>query len=304
MLYEHKEVDNETIHVNPSDPSAILSLNYYEDPLFAEVRYKPYHELGDVFEEKKLPFLQLENLQKNAATADERAKATKALTRQKREYDLVGRHFRMLADCHDLLDSRHLREQAEYEQAMVTGVEGQSPFKASAPVLSQMIGQHGLDVFDKVRILALYQLKGKQQSDTELTRMMESARVDATWKPAIMNVAKEIGPMFKREQDDVVVKKDRNGQPPMKTDKWIPLVAQLLTQILENKLDTKKFEVPPHDGRWQNIVIYVLGGISYMELRWLNDLRETKLKGVKLYVGASNLLTPKSFLAQLKGLTP
>jgi hypothetical protein len=141
----------------------------------------------------------------------------------------------MFSDCNDLLQSRHLREQAEYEYAMVRGVEGQSAFKASAPVLSQMTGHQAIDVVDKVRILVLYYLKGI---------------------PSIVNVGKEISPIFNKEQEHVIVKKARNGQSSIETDRsWM-----------------RRGLSCPHMIEGGNIVIYVLDGISYLEMTWVNYL--------------------------------
>jgi hypothetical protein len=303
MLYEHKDVENETIQVNPQDPNSIVALNYYEDELFREIRYKPFHELGDVMDSRQLPFLQLENLQKNAPSPEARNEATKKLSRQKHEYDQVRNHFRLLADCNDLLEPRHLMMQSEYEQSLATGHGAGGAFKPSAPLLSQTLSKPGLDIVDKIRILALYWIKVGGGKATDLQRMMESARIDLEWKPAIESICAQLGKPLERTAEDVLQVKDRSGQPAMKTDKWIPLVYQLISNVLENRLDPKKFSVPPHEGRWQNIVLYVMGGISFMELRWLNEIRETKVKGAKLFVGSSCTITPKQFLAQAKALS-
>jgi hypothetical protein len=57
----------------------------------------------------------------------------------------------------------------------------------------------------------------------------------------------------------------------MKTDKWIPLVSQLIANVLSKALDRQKWNVPTHEGRWENIVLYTMGGISFMTLRCHED---------------------------------
>jgi hypothetical protein len=246
--------------------------------------------------------LELERLQTGGETAEIRRDATKKLTRMTVRRNQVHNHWIVLSKLSDLTaPGTSLVPMAEYEQAMATGRESlDEAFKPSTPKLIQRLSQPGITALDAARLVALYQVRGKKL-EAELDKICDGPRIDPKHRQAIRNLATLLGPMYNRKSEDLLVPKI-NGQAPFKADKYLPLVYQLVNNALDGKLDGKAYEVPSHSGRYQNIVVFVVGGISYMELRWLDAIR-TRLKGTKLYVGSTCPLIPRAFLAQVAALT-
>jgi hypothetical protein len=214
----------------------------------------------------------------------------------------VGYHFTVLAQCNDLLEPRRLIEQAEFEQALATE-------STPASGVMEILATPGLDVTDKVWIVALYRIIVGGRKSGELAQMMGDAGMDASWAPVIENLVSLLGQPYERSAEGVLVRKNPDDLgPPMKTDRWCSLVYRLIENIQEPGLDAKKWNIPPHEGRWRNTVLYVMGGVSFMDLRWLNHIRtmmsfEEEEDQETLFVGASNTLTPKQFLSQLTDLS-
>jgi hypothetical protein len=115
--------------------------------------------------------------------------------------------------------------------------------------------------------------------------------VEPRHREGIVNLGECLGTPVQRKPEAMLLK----DAYPM--DKYIPLVSDVVQQAVEGKLDPKAFEFTPHSGRYQNIVLFIVGGISFMELRWC-DIARSKLKGPKLYVGSTTYLLPRAFLAQ------
>jgi hypothetical protein len=285
---------SEEYQIDERDPSSLTVLNYYEDDLFRRLRFVDYPKLQDIIEPENRPFAELQRLTREGETVEIRSDATKRLARENKKRCEAGNHYCILGKLSDEISRRPLVTLAEYEQSLATGMESGEKFKPNTPRLTQVVTQSNLAPGDAARVLALYQIRGKKL-DSDLERLCTTAGVEPKHTAAIANIADCLGPAVPRKTEAMLVKE------AFKTDKYIPLVNELVGNIVDGKLDPKLFEGPQGKTKYQNIVVFVVGGISFMELRWL-DAARARLKGTKLYVGSTTYLLPRSFLAQLANL--
>jgi hypothetical protein len=285
---------SEEYQIDEREANSLTLLNYYEDDLFKRIRFVDYPNLQDLIEPEHRPFAELQRLTREGATPEIRSDAIKRLARENKKRCEAGNHYCILGKLSDEIQRRPLVALAEYEQSLATGTEAGDKFKPSIPKLTQVITQSNLAPGDAARVLALYQIRGKRL-DSDLDRLCSTANVEPKHKAAIANIGDCLGTAVPRKTEAMVLK------DAFKTDKYIPLVSELVGAVVDGKLDSKLFEGPQGKTKYQNIVLFVVGGISFMELRWLESMR-ARLKGTKLYVGSTTYLLPRAFLAQLANL--
>jgi hypothetical protein len=280
----------EELLLDETDKSSLVVLNYYEDELFRKLRFLEYQKLQDVIEPEIAPFRELEKQAKEGESTQIRSEATKKLARENRRRCEAGNHYHILGKLSDLISGKPLVSVSEFEQSLATGSESGKEFKPTVAKLSAAVMQTKLDPIDAARVMALFHIRlGLPESDID--KLCTTIRIEQQHRRAIANVRTALGTPIPRKTEAMLVK------DAFKTDKYIPLVSELVGNAVEGKLDAKFFEVPAHTGRYQNVVLFVVGGISFMELRWLDNTR-ARLKGTKLYVGSTTYLTPRAFLAQ------
>ncbi|KAH0795443.1 putative acetylcholine regulator unc-18 [Histomonas meleagridis] len=294
MIYDHFSIDNETVQLEEGKPDSTLSLNVYEDPSYEEYRYVHLGEL--------LPFVQqrsrrFQELHQQTLSNDPKVKteAIKKISREKDLYNQTINRYSMAVKLSEINERSGLVPFAEYEQTIATGLKDGNKVKASSLELSQQLTKPQIKESDKIRLLAIYNIKGNQMSETELSRNMESAGIREEYTPVFRNLQMYIGKGVKRSPKKVLI------PGAYSSDKYNPLVAEAVSDANNGSLDPDTFSIPPHNGKYKNIVLFMIGGISFMELRELNKLR-SRMKGTKLWVGSSNSLYPKSFVEQLKCL--
>lgn len=295
MIYDHINVDNETVLLEEGKPDTLLTMNVFEEPSYEEYRYVHLSDLLNFCKEKSKKYIDLQQ-QMNSANAKEKSEAIKKLSRVKEAYNQSINRYSMAIKISEINKEKSLLSFAEYEQILATGLKDGNKVKPSSLELSQQLTKPQLDENDKIRLLAIYNIKGKQMKETDLLRNMESAGIRERYASAIQNL-EYLGKQVERSSKKILIPN------AFTTDKYNPLVAETINDINDGTLNEEVYESPKHTGRYKNVVLFMMGGISYMELRELAKLR-LRMKGTKLWVGSTNALYPDSYIAQLRVLDP
>ena len=292
--YDTLEVVNHQV-ANPDQKGEMVNLDWFQDDLFQRLRFVQMAEIGPLLDGAVDPFKELDNLQKKGETAAIKADAAKKLARRKKERDEAYGHTSVADLITKQNNERHLVELSEYEQSIAVGFAEGKKFKTNGMELSGKLSVNGRTEEDKVRLLALFSMKVKKFSEAELGRLLQGTSVDAGWKSAIMSMQRMSDDKFKRTDDRVL-------DAPMFTDKYQPLVYEI-GKKLSSKDKIEDMEKPKDIGTCRRIVFFIMGGVSYMELRWLDTLRRSdEMRSRKIYIGGSNIMEPLAYLNGLKQL--
>lgn len=299
MIYDHIHVDNETVLLEEGKPDSLLLMNVYEEPSYEDYRYVHLSELLNFCKEKSREYIELQQ-QMNSSDPKEKSEAIKKLSRVKDAYNQSINRYSMAIKISEINKQKNLLGFAEYEQTLATGLKDGNKVKPSSLELSQQLTKPQLDENDKIRLLAIYNIKAKQMKENDLLRNMESAGISERLAPAIQNL-EYLGKQVERSSKKILIPN------AFTTDKYNPLVAETINDIIDGEsLNEEIYEAPSHSGKYKNIVLFMIGGISYMELRELAKIRVSlkAKKETKLWVGSTNAVYPDSYIAQLRVLDP
>lgn len=299
LIHETLKVENNTVDID----GKTVFLNPYDDDVYETVEYMHFTEAREDLDRRRQAITdrqnqlrtipdRLDNGKPNPAHRD----LLKKISSLKSLNDRELLHFQVITQLHDAFSSRGLVELAEWEQSLVTGVSAAGDrFAPSQADLSLVLSQRGLNELDKVRLLALYQAVSKKKlNDQALQMQIRNNGVNDTWIKALQNIA-HLANLDSRSD------KMRRGSSIL-TDKYYSNATQIVERVTNEALSDKEFVAPKQRKRYQNIVVFFVGGVSYMELYQLNQLRSS-LRGTKLYIGSTSTINPEQFLTQVKNLS-
>ena len=303
MIYEHLNVENETLKVSEKDDSDVISLNPYDDKIFQESMYYHFTDFHKITDKAKEIVANLKKIKESTdKTSPEYLAALKKYISMANVQSNVQSHMDVVFKLDNIFTSRKLYQVSLLEQRIATrikmgeGDERDKEYKPNFNDLQTICITNGPDSFDKLRAIGTYVAGGTKLKDEELNRLLESATIDASrWKSSITNMS--LLPEAPKRDDPT----DPGTSEILTNDVYFPYSAQVALDAVDNKLNSKVWDFPKHSGRYHNIVVYFMGGVSYAELDKFNLIR-SRIKSTKIFVGATNALTPKQYLAQIKSL--
>ena len=293
--YDTIEVVDQVVIPDPSHKDEKVTLDWFQDQLFQKVRFIQMMDIANTLEEALAPFKELEALQTKGETQAIRSDATKKIARRKTERDQAAGHMTNASNITTQNNARHLVDLSSYEQSIAVGFADGKKFKTNGMELTGKLSVSGPTDEDKVRVLALFNMKVKMFSEAELGRLLQGTSVNPVWKPAVMAIQRLSDDKFKRTDDRVL-------EGALLTDKYQPLVYEI-GKKLSSKDKIEDMEKPKDIGTCRRIVFFIMGGVTYMELRWIDTLRKSdEMRSRKIYVGGSNMMDPLAYLNGLKQL--
>jgi hypothetical protein len=298
LAREEKTVTNDAVSIPNSRGMSFVSLNFFEDKIFQEIRYLMNYEAGDRLSKLNKPIADLERAADSEKNPQAKADLLRRLARMRNDREAIANHVTLADNLAQIISAKQLVSLAEFEQAVVTEVREERSFHPRLVELEGPLGKLGPSEIDKIRLLALYNLKAEKKitKDEDLVRIMQSCGIGMQYKPVVWNVMRLTKP-YDRSAKDCIVK----GAKTLKADKWVPLIHDVTAQAVDGKLSSKKFSLPPDYKECRTIVVFMMGGISYMELRWLENVRQNA-KGRSVFVGATDIVTPVEFVSRLQRL--
>lgn len=291
MVYEYYDVKDEIYTIDPKNKDDFLSLDYYYDQSYKDIRYVHMSSLMNTVKARSEEYRALHNLSING-TLDEKREAQRKITRVRKNYNQTISEFSVALELTQDKVTELVMESAAFEQNMVSGMKNETEaFKLQKIDLSSFL-KKSLSPVDKMRLIAIYTMITKPMGESEVQRTLQSAGLPDDYWNTTMNASLVKGKVKRHNKYD---------KTRYTTDKYVPYVSEIAQNAVAKKLPADDFELPESSGRYQNIVIYVMGGISCMELREIDEIRN-KNRGSRIYVGSTQLLTPQIYLDQIAEL--
>lgn len=308
MVHEQIPLENDTYTSDPKNPAKLVSFNYYEDEMFRDIRYVHQADFNKEIIPRTTKYTELTRMQDHG-TPEEKKHALMELTKNNKDYNSTMNHFHVTDLLSQALRNKHLYDLSKFEQQAATGydAEANKKFKPNNAELADYMTRQGPDFLDKLCTLTCYHLCGKKLNANEISRCLMQALGNTQRGGSTSNAAQEWEPVLKniisKFKDDFIQRdpKDVFVEESLLTNTFKPYVEELLSQLTANKFKNKLFEIPEHSGRYQNIVLFFVGGVTYAELERIEKMRQ-QTKGTKIYVGATQPLCYKDFLTALKTL--
>ncbi|CAF0986361.1 unnamed protein product [Rotaria sordida] len=256
----------------------------------------------------------------------------KKMPQYQKELNAYALHFNIAEQCMNAYnrDSGEKLCSVEQNLAMGTDPEGErikDHMRNIVPLLLDTV----IAIEDKLRIIMLYILHKNGITEENLDKLLSHALIPTDKKTIISNMQHLNLQII---QDQSRAGRRRNIPQPRKertettytNSRWTPYVKDIMEDIIDDKLDQRQFpsvggqrnvaanyaaQSSREFGGWihnrkgavrsgPRLIIFILGGVSYSELRCAYEVTQNNNKKWEVFIGSDHTTTPRHFLRDLE----
>lgn len=292
------------------------------DPLYKKLKHMHIAELSTHLHAEYKQFL--ESNKQSAALSKGQAGDMKAMTegiksmpKFQEETARYSLHIHVVGELLKKFTECHLEELSMLEQAMATGDDSaQKPYKSALADLRALLGRADLPTSpeDRIRLLMQFVISQDGIKQEQRRELMELAAISPEDQVGILNlfylgVTLLQGTAVKKKKAD----KKKGADQGYDVSRYVPPLKRILEDAVAGSLSPADFPyvTPPREmgkqarapsagGEPGRLVVFVVGGLAYSELRVMHEV--AKATGRDIIVGSTAMLTPQRFLIGLKNL--
>ncbi|CAB3406411.1 unnamed protein product [Caenorhabditis bovis] len=171
----------------------------------------------------------------------------------------------------------------------------------------------------RVRLILIYLLTIGAQTEEHCETLMRLSQIGDYYYPMIWNMMKRA----KKSEFRVKKKSVATYDGKFATNRWQPMIFDVIREIFEEKLDEKQFlymgrrpiakkhemaksarfgtngEMAKKFENRKKLILFIAGGITYSEMRAIYELTRQQTDWI-VYLGSNRVLTPNKFLENVR----